>query len=294
MKKFIITLLFSIAILSLHAEKSWDVDNVPNTRLQSNYIHVSDPDHYISDTVEMAINTALCAIRDSVDVFLVCLNSIGDYTVPKDFAYKLFNTWGIGEKGKDNGLLLLFVEDQHAFEFETGYGVEAILPDAKCFEIFQHTIKPFFKDGDYELGMYAGVLDIVEVFGGTVPTGLITVLPDEEVYKTAVEERDKEIMSSFYIWFMLFFIAIPIISFCYFLSTQSYEKRNKIKADGTFEDTYTRKTKDGVNYIYDPTSSWSGSAWDGKGCARSATFGLSAIIWWAVMYFVVFILMEGE
>ena len=294
MKKYLITLFLAVAIMPLYAEKSWDVDNVPNTRLQSNYIHVSDPDHYISDTVEMAINTALCAIRDSVDVFLVCLNSIGDYTVPKDFAYKLFNTWGIGEKGKDNGLLLLFVEDQHAFEFETGYGVEAILPDAKCFEIFQHTIKPFFKDGDYELGMYAGVLDIVEVFGGTVPTGLITVLPDEEVYKTAVEERDKEIMSSFYIWFMLFFIAIPIISFCYFLSTQSYEKRNKIKADGTFEDTYTRKTKDGVNYIYDPTSSWSGSAWEGKGCARSATFGLSAIIWWAVMYFVMFILMEGE
>ena len=293
MKRFIITLLFSIALFSLNAQNSWSLDQVPNTRLQSNYIHVSDPDNYLSDEAEMRINTALSAIRDTADVFLVCLNSIG-YDDPQSFRTSLFNKWGIGDKGKDNGLLLLFVEDQHAFEFETGYGIEAILPDAKCFEIFQHTIKPYFREGDYEGGMYAGVLDIVDVFGGTVPDGLITVLPDDEIYKTAIEERDKEIMSSFYVWFMLFFIAIPIISAFYYLSTQNYEKRHKITADGTFEDTYTKKTKDGVTYIFDPTNSWSGSAWDGKGCARSATFGFSAILWWIAMYFVMFSLMEGE
>ena len=293
MKKIIITLILAIAILPLSAQHAWKVDQVPNTRLQSDYIHVSDPDDYLSDEAEMYINTIMSAIRDSVDVFLVCLNSIG-YDEPQAFRTELFNKWGIGDKGKDNGLLLLFVEDQHACEFETGYGIEPIMPDVKCFEIFQHTIKPLFKEGDYEGGMIAGVNDIFNVFGGVKPEVMITTLPDKAVYEQAIEERDKEIMSSFYVWFMIFFILIPIISFFYFLSTRSYEKKNKVNADGKFEDTYTRKTKDGVDYIYDPTSSWSGSAWEGKGCSRSVNFGLSAIIWWAAMYIVMFVLMEGE
>ena len=159
MKKLFITLLFAISVISLNAKTVWTIETIPNTRLQSNYIHVSDPDGYISDDYEMRINTALNAIRDQADVFLVALSSIGNDS-PQAFRTELFNKWGIGDKGKDNGLLLLFVEDQHAFEFETGYGIEPILPDAVCFQIFNNTIKPCFKKGDYEGGMYAGVLDI--------------------------------------------------------------------------------------------------------------------------------------
>ena len=99
MKRFIITFLFSLALFSLNAQKSWTLDKVPNTRLQSNYIHVSDPDGYLSDSVEMCINTALSAIRDSVDVFLVTLNSIG-YEDPKDFASKLLNKWEWARKAR--------------------------------------------------------------------------------------------------------------------------------------------------------------------------------------------------
>ena len=293
MKKLFITFLFSLALFSLNAQNSWTLDQVPNTRLQSNYIHVSDPDGYLSPAAEMKINTALCAIRDTVDVFLVCLNSIG-YEEPKDFVSRLLNKWGVGDKGKDNGLMLLFVEDQHAFEFETGYGIEPVLTDVKCFEIFQHTIKPYFREGDYEGGMYAGVLDIVDVFGGTVPDDLVTVLPDEEVYKTALEERDKEIMSDFYFWFMLLFFLIPMISFFYFIMRSNDEKKRAKRGEDKIEDQYTRVEKDGRSFIYDPTNTWSGSAWVGRGCARAAVFGLSALIWYFVVYVIVFALMEGE
>ena len=63
--------MYSITLMSLNAQNSWTLDQVPNTRTQSNYIHVSDPDGYLSPAAEMKINTALCAIRDTVDVFLV-------------------------------------------------------------------------------------------------------------------------------------------------------------------------------------------------------------------------------
>lgn len=147
MKKPSFILLFLLLVVGAFAQQVWTIETVPNTRLQGSAIHVSDPDGYLSDSAEMIINTALCAIRDTADVFVVTLGSIGE-AEPKRFATGLFNRWGIGDAGKDNGVLLLFVEDQHALEFETGYGAEETLTDAKCQQIFTHTIVPYFRAGD--------------------------------------------------------------------------------------------------------------------------------------------------
>ena len=227
MKRLLTLLLALLMAQNISAQKAWTVETIPNTRLQSNFIHVSDPDGYISAETEKRINTALSTIRDTADVFVVALKSIGDKD-PQMFRNELFKYWGIGDKNKNNGMLLLFVEDKHKFEFETGYGIEPVLTDVKCFEIFQHTIKPYFREGDYEGGMYAGVLDIVGVFGGTVPATLVTDLPDEEVYATVIAEKDKEIMSSFYLWFIaILILGVPIVSFLYFLSTRKNDKKRK-------------------------------------------------------------------
>ena len=281
MKK-VITLLFLalLASQSVFAQGAWTVELVPNTRLKSNLIHVSDPDNYLSPEAEMRINTALSSIRDSADVFLVALNSIGSAD-PQSFRFELFRHWGIGDKTKNNGLLLLFVEDQHAFEFETGYGIEPVLPDIICQQIFQKTIKPYFKQGDYEGGMIAGVFDIVDVFGGTVPDELITVLPDNEDYEKAKEERDKEVVSDFAMWIiMILCVCIPGLAFIRYLTHWSDNKKEK---NTDVKDSYTIKENDGVNCIYDITNNWTGSAWQGKGCSKAIYFGLSGLI----LYFVV-------
>lgn len=125
MKKILIVCM-SIICVFIGMEKSfakdtWTVKTVPNTRLQSNNIHVSDPDGYLSASAESNINAALCAIRNKADVFVVALSSIGRAN-SKHFATELFNYWGIGDAKADNGVLLLFIEDQHKLEFETGYG----------------------------------------------------------------------------------------------------------------------------------------------------------------------------
>ena len=131
MKRTCLIMLLMCLSLSVMAQREWTVKTVPNTRLHSNDIHVSDPDGFLSDSAEMRINTALCAIRDKADVFLVTLASIGD-AEPKPFATELINYWGIGDAETNNGVLLLFIEDQHALETETGYGAEETLTDAKC------------------------------------------------------------------------------------------------------------------------------------------------------------------
>ena len=118
--------------LGLVAENVWTVRTVPNTRLQSNLIHVSDPDGILSDSCEQMINSSLHSIRDQVDVFVVVLNSIGDADIDA-FANELFNYWGIGDSEKDNGVLILLAKEQRQLKFETGYGAESIL--RSCFDL---------------------------------------------------------------------------------------------------------------------------------------------------------------
>ena len=76
-------------------------------------------------------------------------------TAPEDFAERLFKRFGIGEKGKDNGLLLLFALDDRAVRFEVGYGLEPIIPDARAGRLLDDHAMPFLARGEYGRGLYA-------------------------------------------------------------------------------------------------------------------------------------------
>ena len=152
------------------AQTVYTVGSVPNTRLLvSNSVHVSDPDNIIDPEYESLINQALCDIQEQADVFVVCLNSIGDANVER-FSNDLFNTWGIGDAQQDNGLLMLLVTDIHAFRFETGYGVEEVMTDMVCRNITENTVIPYFRKDMYAEGIYAGVGKVVDMFGGVMPS----------------------------------------------------------------------------------------------------------------------------
>ena len=267
MKKTLLLLFALWVSITTSAQTLWTVETVPNTRLKSNDIHVSDPDGFLSDSTEMTINTALCAIRDKADVFLVTLASIGD-AESKSFATELFNYWGIGDAETNNGVLLLFVEDQHAMEFETGYGAEATLTDAKCQRIFTNTIVPFFRAGDYEGGLCAGVADIVEVYGGEIPMGLKTTLPSGD-YEG--EGKMTEDFSFIFGLFALLMLAMPIVGIVFWARNRKDKKR-------VVSDTYHAFNENGVTYIEGSTTHWSGSPWEGKGCLGGLMIGFSIFV----------------
>ena len=256
------------------AQKEWTVKSVPNTRLESNDIHVSDPDGYLSDSAEMNINTALSAIRDKADVFVVTLTSIGEVET-KRFATQLFNYWGIGNAESDNGVLLLFVEDQHALEFETGYGAEGTLTDAKCEQIFRTVIVPFFKEGDYESGLCAGVAEIVNVYNGEIPLGLKSALSSSDGGNDSNGGLKEENMSGFFIFFCLFLFAMPVVGLVFW---------NKKRKQKTGIEGYQLKTEDNVSYIDGFKTTWSGSPWEGKGCLGGMLIGLSIFVCFIAAY----------
>ncbi|MFA5103794.1 MAG: TPM domain-containing protein [Candidatus Margulisiibacteriota bacterium] len=74
----------------------------------------------------------------------------------KTYAVELFKKWGIGEKGKDNGVLVLAAIEDRRIEIEVGYGLEGILTDGFCGKVIDEKILPSFKEKNYGQGLYDG------------------------------------------------------------------------------------------------------------------------------------------
>ncbi len=152
-----------ISVVSTSLSQSYTVETVPNIKLINNS-YVSNPDKLLSDQTVAEINLLLDSLekKTSAQVAVVMLNSIGDDDI-FEFAQSLFVKWGIGKSGNDNGLLILFVQDKKTVRFHTGYGLEGVLPDAICKRIQTQKMVPFFKDGNIDAGMKAGVEEVARI-----------------------------------------------------------------------------------------------------------------------------------
>jgi uncharacterized protein len=97
-----------------------------------------------------ALEQKLVSFNDSTSsqLAIVIINSLNGYEVA-DYSFKLAQKWGIGQKEKDNGVLLLISKTDRKVFIATGYGVEAYLPDAICKRIVSKIIVPQFKNGNY-------------------------------------------------------------------------------------------------------------------------------------------------
>ncbi len=84
----------------------------------------------------------------------------------EQFATKVFETWKLGQKGKDNGVLLLVSPKDRRLRIEVGYGLEGTLPDVAASRIIRNVITPRFKEGDYDRGIVEGVGAIVAQLEG--------------------------------------------------------------------------------------------------------------------------------
>src|SRR5471030_2908212 len=79
----------------------------------------------------------------------------------EDFGYQLGRAWGIGQKGKNNGALLIVAPSEHKVRVEVGYGLEPVLTDALSSVILQEQVLPKFRGGDVEGGVVAGTDAII-------------------------------------------------------------------------------------------------------------------------------------
>ncbi len=110
-------------------------------------------------------------------------NQIAVLTVPsldgeniEEYAVDVFEHWKLGQKGKDNGVLLVIATKDRKMRIEVGYGLEPTLTDALSGRIIRQVITPRFKAGDFNNGINLGVNAIIQV----LETGTLSELPEPE------------------------------------------------------------------------------------------------------------------
>lgn len=146
--------------VSMSPAQALKIEEIPNPRHQSTW--TSDVAKILSPEQEKAINSRLDRLSalNGSEVAVVTVPETAPALSPKEFATDLFNYWGIGKKGIDNGVLILVSVRDRRVEIETGYGVEEILPDSKVGNIIKSKMLPEFRKGNYGKGVLEGTQTI--------------------------------------------------------------------------------------------------------------------------------------
>jgi len=113
------------------------------------------------------ITTLLKAHEDktSNQIAVLTLSTLDGESV-EGYATRAFAAWKLGQKGKDNGVLVVVVPNDHKMRIEVGYGLEGTLPDVAAARIIRNVMTPAFKAGDYDKGVGEGVAAIVAQLEG--------------------------------------------------------------------------------------------------------------------------------
>ncbi len=123
--------------------------------------------------------------KTSAEIAVVTVPSLENQPV-EELALQLFQQWGIGKKGKDNGILFLSAVNDRKVRIEVGYGLEGILPDGRTGALLDTYVIPEFKKGDYGTGMYYGTLAIAKVIAQDAGVQLTGQLPRRQQKKNQI------------------------------------------------------------------------------------------------------------
>ncbi|HOY41495.1 MAG TPA: TPM domain-containing protein [Chitinophagales bacterium] len=122
----------------------------------------------ISTSKRQLFEDKLVAFNDSTStqICVVTVNSIEDYSI-EDYAVRLGRKWGVGQKDKDNGILILVAKDERKVDIEIGYGLESYITDYDTKNIIDEIIVPAFKQSNYYEGLDLATNRIIAQLQGT-------------------------------------------------------------------------------------------------------------------------------
>jgi len=103
--------------------------------------------------------------RSSTQIFIISLDDNGGYSA-SDLAPRIGEQWGVGQQGKDNGLLVLMDMQNRDVFISAGYGLEEFIPDAIASRIVQNEILPNFKSGNFYGGIDAATDVMISLLDG--------------------------------------------------------------------------------------------------------------------------------
>lgn len=177
---------------------------------------VNDFANVISTEYEEQINNLITEVeqKTSAEIAVVTVNTVAPVDI-ESYAVELFEKWGIGKKGKDNGVLIIAAIDDRKMRIEVGYGLEGILPDGFCGEIIRQALTPNFKEGNFGQGF----LTATKIIAGKIGEEYGVQITGAQKLDVSSSQIPKAFGMTFIIWgiILLFLIGgrffLPVLLF---------------------------------------------------------------------------------
>ncbi len=169
---------------------------------------VNDFAEVIPPGEEKDIATVIQTIRrrTTAEIAVVTIGTVAPLDIDL-YAVKLFEQWGIGKKGKDNGVLIILAMKERKWRIETGYGLEGALPDVLCSQIGRNMMVPYFQRQQFGKGLLAGTLGVSERIAKEYNLDFGKVMKEGGYQGSVpVQRKQRSVIST--IFTLLFFILI--------------------------------------------------------------------------------------
>ncbi len=124
--------------------------------------YVVDLAGVMSPDVSSRLNALLQELeqKTTAQVLVLTVQSLDGQSI-EEFAFNTKEQWKLGQKGKDNGVLIVVAVKDRKYRIEVGYGLESVLPDSLVGSIGREDFVPYFRQGDYGTGIYTGTIAVI-------------------------------------------------------------------------------------------------------------------------------------
>lgn len=227
--------------------------------------------------------------KTSIEVVVVIVPSLDGLTV-EAYTLNLAQRWGVGDKQKDNGVVLLVAPNERKVRIEVGYGMEPDLTDAQAGRIIRNVIIPHFRNQQMQEGILAGTNAVLGTLGSTPFEARIEERKAAEEKSLADKKRRNEETAAFMTVAGVVLLVLLVLGMGVFVIYKFFKNReelrkqyrqnaaNLVKCHDLFDEARKPKPKrrssdDSYNSNYNSSSSWSssssssssGSSFDGFG-----------------------------
>ncbi len=146
----------------------------------------------IDDATEIKINRYLREVeqKTTAQIVVLTISSLEGQSI-EDFSNQVaHDKWRVGQKGKDNGILVTVAVQDKQYRIEVGYGLEGLIPDSLAGSIGRKFLVPFFQKGDYSNGIYATTVALANIIAADAQVE-ITGMPKlkRSVQKDLIREK---------------------------------------------------------------------------------------------------------
>ena len=158
LKSFLTAFLCSLCLVGFGKEVYWTPETLPMVHLQDASRYVCNPDGILSQEAVDSLDRELALLEKETGVQTVAIvvgHIEGDD--PYSFGQALADKYGIGHKGRDDGLIVLLCTLDRSYSILTGDGLEGVLPDVVCHRVEQKVMVPLLKEGEWSAAMLATI-----------------------------------------------------------------------------------------------------------------------------------------